>query len=115
MTGEWRLSYVGEARVVSSGLVYTRETKPKGLRIDDILQMVKEHPRRGYYQKKIERHLTLGDCAAHPQLVQYIGMEMSFSSSINLIHQEHDREFKKQPRTGQALLNNKYTSVPRRL
>ena len=115
MENKWRLTYEGEALVVSSGLVYTRETKPKGLRLPDILQMVKEHPRRGYYEKKIERHLTLGDCAAHPQLVDYIGMTMNFSSSINLIHQEHDRVFKKQPRTGQALLNNKYRSIPRKV
>lgn len=111
--GRWRLTYEGDALSVSSGLIYTRETKPKGLRINDIMGLIREHPRRGYYEKKVERKLTLGDCSQHPQLLNFIGMNTAFSSSINLIHQEHDRVFKKKPRTGESLLNNKFRSSPR--
>jgi len=109
--GKWKLVSGSDVLVVSSGLVYTRVTKPKGLRLTDILEMIAEHPRKGYYAKGVVRRLTLGDSLAQSRL-QDIGKEMEFQSSINLIKQEHDRKFKKVPKTGEALLKNKYVSVP---
>lgn len=99
--------------VVSSGLVYTKTTKPKGLILQDILEMIAANPRKRYYSKAVKRRLTLGDSLARDHL-ENIGKEISFNSSINLVGQEHDREFIKLPKTGEALLNNKYTSLPRR-
>ena len=113
-SSRWKLAYKGEALVVSSGLVYTERTKPKGLRLNDIQEMIARHPRRGYYAKGVVRRLTLGDSLAQHRL-RDIGKEIEFSSSISLIEQEHDRKFSKLPKTGEALLGNKYKSVPRRM
>lgn len=111
---QWRLAYDGPALVISSGLVYTELTKPKGLKLGEVLAMIKEHPRQPYYEKKITRRLTLGDSLAQHRLGD-IGKEFDFSVSINLLNQDHDRDFPKLPQTGQQLLNKHYTSKPRRV
>jgi len=110
----WRLAYEGEALIISSGLVYTMLTKPKGLKLGEVLEMVKEHPRQPYYEKKIKRRLTLGDSLAQHRLND-IGTEFDFSVSINLLNQEHDRIFPKVPQTGVQLLSKHYKSKPRRV
>lgn len=109
---QWRLDYEGEALVWSSGLVYTNTTKPKGLTLQEVLAMIEEHPRRGYYQKSLTRRLTLADSLARHRLGD-IGKPMDFSVSLSLINQEHDREFKTLPQSGEQLLNKKYRSRPR--
>ena len=111
---QWRLAYEGEALIISSGLVYTALTKPKGLHLAEVLEMVREHPRQPYYEKKIKRRLTLGDSLAQHRLGD-IGKEFEFSVSINLLNSEHDRDFPKLPKTGEQLLNHKYKSTPRRV
>lgn len=111
---QWRLAYEGDALVISSGLVYTALTKPKGLKLSEVLAMIKAHPRQPYYEKKIKRRLTLGDSLAQHRLGD-IGKEFDFSVSINLLNQDHDRIFPKTPQTGQQLLNKHYKSKPRRV
>jgi len=112
--GKWRLSYVGEALVISSGLVYTSLTRPKGLDLAIILAMIEEHPRRQYYETKAKRRLTLGDSLAQDRLKD-IGKEIDFSVSLSLISPLHDRDFQKLPQTGGQLLQNKYRSMPKRV
>lgn len=112
-TGQWRLEYVGPCLVLSSGLVYTDVTRPKGLSLDEVLTMVREHPRRQYYQKPLKRRLTLADSLARKRLSD-IGKETEFSVSLSFINQRHDRVFNKLPHSGEQLLNNKYRSKPRR-
>lgn len=114
MNEQWRLEYEGEALVFSSGLVYTQTTKPKGLRLNEVKQMIKDHPRTPYYHRGLTRRLTLGDSLAQHRL-EDVGKEMEFSVSLSLVNQEHDREFKKLPQSGEQLLNNKYRSKPRRV
>lgn len=111
---QWKLAYEGEALVVSSGLVYTKITKPKGLTLDEVTVMIKEHPQRPYYEKVVKRRLTLGDSLAQQRLAD-IGKEMGFSVSLSLINPVHDRDFVKLPQTGGQLLKNKYRSKPRRV
>ena len=108
---QWKLVYKGPALVVSSGLVYTNVTKPKGLHLADVLQMIHEHPRRMYYTRLLQRRLTLGDALAQDRL-EDIGKVMDFSVSINLMHPLHDRDFLKLPQTGGQLLKKKYRSRP---
>lgn len=110
-TTQWKLAYEGPALVVSSGLVYTNITKPKGLKLNEVLEMIKAHPRRPYYERTLRRRLTLGDALAQDRL-EDIGKEMDFSVSLNLINPLHDRDFKKLPRTGLQLLSKKFTSKP---
>lgn len=111
LENNWRLAYEGEALIISSGLVYTALTKPKGLHLADVLSMIREHPRQPYYEKKIKRRLTLGDSLAQHRLGD-IGNEFEFSVSINLLNAVHDRVFNKLPQNGQQLLSRKYTSKP---
>ena len=109
--GQWKLAYEGPALVVSSGLVYTKMTKPKGLHLGEVLEMIKAHPRRNYYERTLRRRLTLGDALAQDR-IEDIGKEMDFNVSLNLINPLHDRDFKKLPQSGQQLLSRKYTSKP---
>jgi len=109
--GGWRLSYIGSALVVSSGLLYTKQTKPKGLTLDNILEMIKEHPRAGYYEKRLRRRVTLGDALSQDKFNE-LGKEVDMVSSIDLLRLEHDRVFSKIPQTGQQLLSKRYSSKP---
>jgi len=113
-TTQWKLAYEGPALILSSGLVYTEVTKPKGLRLSDVLEMVRAHPRRNYYERTLRRRLTLGDALAQDRLNE-LGKEMDFSVSLNLIAPQHDRDFPKLPKTGEQLLRNKYRSRPLRI
>lgn len=110
-TGQWKLAYEGPALIVSSGLVYTKITRPKGLTLDEVLAMIKEHPNREYYERTLRRRLTLGDALAQDRL-EDIGKEMDFSVSLDLMKPSHDRDFKKLPKTGRQLLSRHYTSRP---
>ena len=112
-TGKWKLAYIGPALVISSGLVYTGMTKPKGLLLDDILEMIKEHPRVGHYEKRLKRRLSLADALAREEL-EDLGKEVEMVSSIDFYKLSADRDFAKLPKTGEQLLNNKYKSKPRR-
>jgi len=111
---QWRLVYEGSALIISSGLVYTETTKPKGLHLKDVLAMIKDHPRLSYYETKVKRRLTLGDALAQNRM-EDLGKEMDFSVSISLLNQEHDRDFPKMPRSGGQLLSKHYQSKPRRV
>jgi hypothetical protein len=110
-TGQWKLAYEGPVLIVSSGLVYTNLTKPKGLKLPEVLAMIKEHPHRNYYERTLRRRLTLGDALAQDRL-EDIGKEMDFSVSLSLLGANHDRHFSKLPQTGQQLLSKKYRSEP---
>lgn len=114
MTVKWRLAYQGEALVVSSGLVYTKTTKPKGLQIEQIKEMIKQKPRASYYQTGITRRVTLGDNIARTN-PEMIGREIEFFSSVDLADPEHDRIFDKLPLTGKELMNKHYKSRPIKL
>jgi hypothetical protein len=110
-TGQWKLAYEGPVLIVSSGLVYTNLTKPKGLKLPEVLQLIREHPNRNYYERTLRRRLTLGDALAQDRL-EDIGKGMDFSVSLNLLGTNHDRHFQKLPQTGQQLLSKKYRSKP---
>jgi len=109
--GGWRLSYIGSALVVSSGLLYTKQTKPKGLTLDNILDMIQEHPMTGYYEKRLMRRVTLGDAISADKLNE-LGQENDMISNIDLIRIERDRVFNNVPITGYQLLNKHFRSKP---
>lgn len=95
-------------------MVYTHTTKPQGLTLQEILDMIKEHPKSGYYRKALTRRLTLGDALAQSRLSD-IGKVMDFNIGLNLITQDHDRTFRKMPQTGSQLLSKRFKSEPRRV
>jgi len=107
--GGWRLSYIGSALVVSSGLVFYSDKKPKGLTLDMILEAIKEHPRTAYYEWRLKRRVTLSDALAMGKFAD-TGKMANMVSSIDLIRLEHDRAFYKVPMTGEQLLSKKYRS-----
>lgn len=112
--GRWHLSYVGDAIILSSGLVFYADKKPKGLRYEDVLAMIEEHPNVGYYTQKVSRRVSLNDAVALDRL-EDLGKEKLMTSSIDFHGQEHDREFKELPMTGRQLLNKKYKSIPKEI
>ena len=112
--GKWRLEYQGEALIFSSGLVYTNTTKPKGLTLREVLELINKHPRYPYYQKTLTRRLTLADSLARHR-IEDIGKPLDFSVSLSFITQKHDRDFKTLPWSGEQLLKRKYKSKPRRV
>ena len=111
---KWRLSYIGSALIVSSGLVFYADKKPKGLGLEDALEMIKEHPRAGYYEKRLRRRVTLGDALSQDKFNE-LGKERDMVSSIDLVRLEHDRVFSRTPQTGQQLLSKRYSSKPMRI
>lgn len=112
--GNWKLSGVSPALVISSGLVFLSNKKPKGLYLGDILEMIAEHPSRSYYCKVIPRRVTLREAIQDEQLDR-LGEVRDTYSSIDLRLIEPEREFEKLPKSGRQLLENKYQSKARRI
>ena len=105
----WRLNYIGSALVVSSGLVFYADKKPKGLTLDVILEAIKKHPRTAYYEWRLKRRVTLSDALAMGKF-EDTGKIANMVSSIDLMRLEHDRVFHKVPETGEQLLSKRYIS-----
>lgn len=110
--GQWKLSSVSPALVVSSGLIFLRNKKPKGLHLDDILGMIKEHPGRSYYCKVIPRRVTLAEAVEYGELDK-LGITRNTYSSIDLNLLKPEKEFEDLPRTGRQLLSKHYRSKSR--
>ena len=100
MSSSWKLSYAGEALVVSSGMVYLGKRKPQGLFIGDALEMIKAHPKLAYYEKLIKRRVTLGQALEID--FNKLGKEVEMHTSISL-NTARDRDFGVLPRNGGQL------------
>lgn len=107
----WRLNYKGKALVISSGLVYFSNKKPKGLLLNDILVMIKENPDSSYYYKKTEGKVTLFKAIEFND-IDILGKDREYYSVINLSTLDPERDFDNLPTTGKELLENKYNSRP---
>lgn len=112
--GEWKLSSISPALVVSSGLVFLGNRKPKGLYLEDVLEMIKAEPGERYYAKQQVRRVTLREAVAHNELDE-LGKERIYYSAIDLVLLRPDRDFGELPRTGKQLLARHYKSEPRRV
>lgn len=113
-TGCWRLSSETPALIVSSGMVYLKQRKPKGLYLEQVLEMIKEHPRKGYYEQAIPRVVTLGDAMRLGRLDD-IGKTKMMYSTIDLYRIKRERLFRGFPMQGDHLLNKHYKSKPRKI
>jgi len=110
LTGmQWRLDSVGEVMVASAGLVFMGNKRPRGLSLEMLKEAFVRHPRKGYYEWKINRRVTLGDALARGKFDD-LGKEKPMISSIDFYRQSHKRIFKKLPRSGGQLLGNHYRS-----
>lgn len=109
--GHWKLSSVSPALVASSGQVFIKERKPKGLTLEVVLGMIKAHPRKTYYAQITLRQVTLGEALSSSRFKD-LGKYAEVFSSIDFNLQEHDREFESLPKTGEQLLKRKFRSKP---
>lgn len=109
--GSWKLDAVAPALVVSSGLLYHQDKKPKGLTINKVLDMIDEHPQSSYYTEKIRRRVTLGDALATDRF-ETLGRDVLMPTSFDFHTLHHDRCFPNLPKTGEQLANNIYMSRP---
>lgn len=112
--GEWRLSQESPSLVLSSGLVYLENRMPKGLTLDEILDMFNTHPNTSYYERLLPGRVTLGEALEADRLGD-VGRLVDKRTSIDFLRQHHDREFKKVPMTGRQVLSKHYESVPYRV
>ncbi|KKN45082.1 hypothetical protein LCGC14_0686640 [marine sediment metagenome] len=109
--GLWSLSGTAPALVLSSGLLFQGNKRPKGLTYDRVTAMIKDHPKLSFYEAKIARRVTLGQAIQSGRL-QEIGTFRDMFSSIDFNLQEHDRIFQELPATGGQAMSNHYSSKP---
>jgi hypothetical protein len=110
---DWKLAYDKDALVVTSGLVYLQGKKHHGLRLDELLNMMREHPESHYYSKTIRHRVSLGQ-ALQSNRFEELGRETDMVAAIDL-SSTHDRVFDPCPRTGGELLAQHQTSHPYRV
>jgi hypothetical protein len=114
--GTWREENIGATLVMSSGRVYHGNKKPQGLNYDQIIKMIKDHPKDNYYTMGLMRPQTLAESI---QLNDFEGLgkmkDTDSSFDLNLLRADQDRIFSRFPSTGKDLINNKYLSKPRRI
>ena len=111
--GCWRLSGIGAALVLSSGRVYHGDKKPQGLNYDEIISLIRQHPRETFYRTILKRRQTLEESI---QLNDLNGLgkmkDVSSSFDINLLKGTTDRVYRIFPINGHELLSNQYKSKP---
>ncbi len=110
----WKLNYKGQALVISSGLIYLNSKHPKGLYLQDILDMINKEPDKSYYSQETVKNIILHRAINDSEL-ENIGKERKYYSSINLYNMEHEREFEELPLTGYELINRVYDSKPKKV
>lgn len=104
----WKVSYNGEALIISTGIKYLGGKKPLGLTYDQAIELIKANPRRSYWENRRRRVVTLGEAIEHNR-IDLVGVTNEFRTSIDL-NIIRDRCFDKMPRKGSELLKNIYTS-----
>jgi len=112
--GKWKLVGVYPALVISSGNIFLGDRHPKGLYLDDVLDMIKANPDDQYYGKESKRKVTLYEAVKFSELDR-LGQEQTTHTSLDLLLMEQDREFKELPQTGGELLEEHYKSKPKEI
>lgn len=111
--GGWRNNGSQPTIVASPYKVYCADKKPGHLTYNHISEMVAAHPLSSYYGRTVKHRTTLrqalqdGDITKVGELV-----DLPAHLDLNAIPREQNRVFAKLPRTGSALLNNRYQSTP---
>lgn len=108
---KWSLSEQGNCICIGSGLLFFANKKPQGINYSILLEKIKANPNSDTYQVKAKRRLTLGK-AIDMNMLDRLGDEIEFSTTINIHTIIHDRSYDDLPQTGKELLKNKYESKP---
>lgn len=109
--GSWRLNPESPALVISPGLVYYGNKKPKGLTYDMVMELIKSNPDTPYYELELPRRVTLSEAIEMGDL-ELVGEIRDFHQSLDLVSINVDRDYKRLPRTGKELISKIYESEP---
>jgi len=111
--GTWRCNGDPPTIVCSPRKVYCLDKKPYRVTYDDVLRMVGNHPLSQRYTKSVEKHITLQQAKAMGD-VHRVGEVATAPAKFDVaaLQHENNRVFPKLPRTGKALLSNRYRSKP---
>jgi hypothetical protein len=111
--GDWRLSKIEDALIVSSGQLFFADKHPKGINYDMLLEMLEAEPDKSYYGVAKQRMQTLEE-SLEGNNFEDMGKVKDYWTAVDFTPgmTRHDRKFNKLPVTGGDLLNNVYTSKP---
>jgi len=112
--GSWVNKGSDDTLIVSPFKVYTKSNRPSEFDLADLQRLVAEHPNTQQYSKTNTHRITLIQALRNYQDITRVGELVQAPTSLNLIalETEQNRIYNKLPRTGQQLLNNRYTARP---
>jgi|GEM_PF-1586282 len=114
--GWWRFISSDPVIILSPELVFTGSKHPLGLNYRLLRTMIVKHPRSTYYEARLRRRVTLFEALQDHDLSRLGEMTTRFSHiDLDYLAESQIRRFPKYPRTGEALIDNKYSSEPIRL
>lgn len=112
--GSWVNKGSNPTLLLSPFKVYSADAKPYRLTYTDVMNMINEHPLSQRYIKTIKHTLTLVQAIRQHNDPTKVGEIIDMPDSIDLIalELEQNRKYPRLPKTGRALLDNKYSSKP---
>jgi hypothetical protein len=114
--GRWRQIESQAVITMSPELVLTGDKHPRGLHYAKLRAMICKNPKSRLYETKLDRRVTLPEAVRDNNLEQ-LGKITKRSSHIDLtlLSQSQSRYFPGFPRSGQALIDGKFSSSPIKL
>lgn len=108
---QWQFEYEGKMLVLSSGLIYSADKKPKGLHLNEIIDLFEKNPKKGIYSVTKQRPITLKEAVQMNDLSK-VGLVSDFKTEIDFYSMEHDRNFKPVPMCGKDIMRKTAHSKP---
>jgi hypothetical protein len=114
--GKWRFVPPQATIVLSPELVFYGDKRPNSMTYATLRSLICKHPRSSLYEAKFNRRVTLLEAMRDKDLSR-VGENITCSSHVDLtmLAQTQVRSFLKFPKTGEALIENKYKSEPIRI
>ena len=114
--GRWRQVESQATIKLSPELVFTGNKHPQGLYYSMLRAMICKNPKSSLYGTRLDRRVTLPEAVRDNNLEQ-LGEITKRSSRIDLTLLPHNqiRNFSGFPRSGEALIDGKFSSTPIRL
>lgn len=113
--GQWRHSPPIPTIVLAPDRIYSTDRNGR-LPYSILLSLITDRPRSNTYSLPLKRTVTLAQAVAMKD-ISAVGtiVDSSVTVDFNTLHLDQDRDFSKLPKTGEALLSNKYMSSAPRL
>ena len=115
--GEWKLLPAQPMIALSPEIAFTANKTQKGMDYAKLRTLICKHPRSTLYEDRtIQKRITLFEAMRDHELAK-LGEMTTRTARVDLriIQQSQIRNFSRFPRTGEQLIENKYTSTPIRL